>query len=460
MRFGRWVVFTFLVQMVVIALEKGAGFILCGLLADRPDVKGAADMVSQLPFLATAVANLGLATALVYFVRRRRFPPEVVAGTSQWVAIVWGGIVAVALAVLARTIGPRVVPEWNFDLIYVLPVCACVPLLLTASYANSLQLALDRVRDFNLVHLAQSATFLPLFFLLYFLLQEDAVVAMAFGRFGTALVIAVLAVVMLRRTIQPEPGVNWTFVQDGVAYGWKANLNSILTIFSHRLDMYLVGILFVVAGLDGEAAEKVRFDEVAFYSLAMSLAQLVWHFPEATRDLFFSRVAGQSPDEARRFTPIACRLCLAAAVAGGIVVALIYDPLMTLVQGAKWDELWRGTVGACLWILLPGALTFTVAKVLQNDLAARGHLNLTLSANAVGFCVMLVLDWLWIPAYGARGAAWASTTSYLVGVAWTLVVYRLSGGARIVDCLVPRLSDWRYVRDVWDAVRERLRRRR
>jgi O-antigen/teichoic acid export membrane protein len=460
MRFGRWVVFTFLVQMVVVVLEKGAGIILCGLLRDRPDVKGAADMISNLPFLTTAVANLGLATALVYFVRRRRFPPAVVAGTTRRVALVWGGVVAVALVVLARTVGPLVKPQWNFDLIYVLPVCACVPLLLTASYANSLQLALDRVRDFNLVHLAQSATFLPLFFLLFFVLQGDAVVAMAFGRFGTALVVAALAVVMLRRVVRPEPRVDWTFVRDGVAYGWKANLNSILTIFSHRLDLYLVGILFVVTGLPADVAESVRFDQVGFYSLAVSLSQMVWHFPEATRDLFFSRVAGQTAEEARRFTPVVCRLCLAAAFAGGVLVAAVYDPLMTLVQGSAWDDLWRATVGACLWILLPGALTFTAAKVLQNDLAARGHLGLTLSANAVGFAVMLVLDWLWIPRHGARGAAWASTVGYGVGVVYTLAVYRLSGGARIADCLIPRPSDWHHVRDVWDAVRERLGRRR
>ena len=72
---------------------------------------------------------------------------------------------------------------------------------------------------------------------------------------------------------------------------------------------------------------------------------------------------------------------------------------------------------------------------------------------------MCVLDWLWVPIDGAVGAAWASSIAYIVSSVYTLLAYRLSGGATVFSCLVPRPSDWEYVRAVLAALGEKLRRR-
>jgi hypothetical protein len=109
-----------------------------------------------------------------------------------------------------------------------------------------------------------------------------------------------------------------------------------------------------------------------------------------------------------------------------------------------------------LW-LIPGTVAFTVAKILQNDLAARGHLDHCLVACLIVLVTMLVLDWLWIPADGALGAARASSVAYVAASAYSLVAYRASGGAAIRECLIVRPSDWRYVTGVFAAVWEKIR---
>ena len=63
---------------------------------------------------------------------------------------------------------PLLQPHWDFRLAYVIPICLCVPFLLTSSYFNSLQLAIEKVKDYYKVHLISSAVFLPLF-LIFFL---------------------------------------------------------------------------------------------------------------------------------------------------------------------------------------------------------------------------------------------------------------------------------------------------
>ena len=94
MNFRRWVVFTFLVHALVLLVDKGGGLVLYLLCAAERDQHGKSSIAASLPFILGAVANLGLATSLVYFVRKRRYTPQVAFETAMGVALVWGGLVA------------------------------------------------------------------------------------------------------------------------------------------------------------------------------------------------------------------------------------------------------------------------------------------------------------------------------------------------------------------------------
>ena len=75
------------------------------------------------------------------------------------------------------------------------------------------------------------------------------------------------------------------------------------------------------------------------------------------------------------------------------------------------------------------------------------------------FVTMIVLDILWMPAEGALGAAKASSVAYVFGAVVTLWVYPRCGGAPALDCLIPRWSDFAYVREIGAAVWSKVRRR-
>ena len=458
MRFRRWVVFTFIVHVLVVLLDKGAGLILFKLLEDQPEVKGAVDMLTALPFIMMSIANLGLATSSVFYLRRREVGTQTVATTNGTVALLWGSTVA-GLAILAsQTVLPRLAPDWDFDPGYVVPIALCVPLLLTSSYFNCIQLATDRIRDYNFIHLLGSLTFLPLFFLFYWLTGQQATYAMALGRFVSAAAVAIATVWLLRRVVRWRIGIDWQFLKRGLRYGWKANLTSVFTYLNHRVDLYLVGFLFLAVGAASHGERRdIVLAQVGFYSFAVSFAELVWHFPEATRDLFFSKVAGSTHEEARRFTPVMCRLCLFAALLGSVLIYFAVDPAMSVLSPDRWGPVWAPNVLACLAVLIPGTAFYTVAKILQNDLAARGHLNHCLIACLLVFGTMVGLDFLWIPNHGALGAAWASSIAYGVSSVYSLFAYRLTGGGAILDCLAPRRGDFEYLRELWRAVREKLR---
>ena len=475
MNFRRWVVFTFLVHALVVLVDKGGGLILYLLTADQPQEHGKSGIAASVPFILGAIANLGLATALVYFVRRGKYAAQVAFETSMGVALVWGSLVGGGALFFMLVVLPAIDPRWQLDWWGVLPICAVVPLLLIASYANSTQLASERIKDYGLVHVVTSVSFLPAFFAVFFLLggqvsDGDVPLAVAWGRLGSTFVVALLTLWLVRKVVTLRVRTDRQYLGEALRYGWKANLTSTLTYLNHRLDLIVLGAVYYVTlhdrGVDTEPAEDLAGTQVAFYSMAVTWAELVWHFPEAMRDLFFSKVAGSSHEQARVLTPVLARLGLLISLLGAVAIVLLIDPAMGLIthvakgDDAVWYDDWSGPVRSCLWWLVPGTVGFTVSKVLQADLAARNRLQTCVNAQVVVLVSMLLLDLWLIPLYGALGAAAASTAAYVLGTIWTLVAYSAETGTGVGECLFVRRSDFRYIRDITAAVIGKLRRKK
>jgi O-antigen/teichoic acid export membrane protein len=475
MNFRRWVVFTFLIHALVVVVDKGGGIILYLLTASDKGEHGKSGIAASLPFILGAIANLGLATALVYFVRRKQVEAQVAFQTSMWVAIVWGTFVAVAACAMTVWVLPWLDPAWQMEWWGVVPICAVVPFLLIASYANSTQLATDRVKDYGIVHLATSVSFLPAFFLLFYWLggsvkNGDVPVAVAWGRLVSTILVAALTLFLVRKVVTLRAKVDRQYLGAAIRYGWKANLTSTLTYLNHRIDLVVLMAIMVSvyreAGNDIEVAKDLAGIEVAYYSMAVTWAELVWHFPEAMRDLFFSKVASSSHEQARLLTPVLARLGLLISLIGAVAIVLVIDPAMGLITWAAkgdssiWFDGWSERVGMALWLLVPGTAGFTVSKVLQADLAARNHLQTCINAQVAVLVVMLGFDIWLIPEHGALGAAVASTVAYTVGTIWTVWAYGAQTGVRMWECLFVQPKDFGYIRDILGAVINKLRRKR
>jgi O-antigen/teichoic acid export membrane protein len=455
MSFKRSVFFTFLVQLAIVGMDRLSGFIVLKLVEQRvrsehagwtadaiahevAAIKGVLDQLSILPYVLMALANLGFATSTVYLLRKGRFTVREAGETTSFLAIVWGSFLAAGAFGFTYWVGTPEHPAPRISLL--LPVVILVPILLTTSYFNSIQLATGRIRDFNLVHLCSSLPFLPLFLLLFLGLRLGPIESGVYSRVLMLLCACFLALRLVRDLVVWRPRLHRAFLREGLLYGWRANINSTLTYLNHRLDIFLISFWFLAAD------SELRKAEVAFYSLAVTFAELIWHLPEATRDLFFSRVAGQSEEEARRFTPIVCRNMLLICALGALGVCLFVDPVMKLVFPQLWPDSWAPIVMPCLHWLLPGTLAFTVSKVLQTDLVARGRINLTVVASTLVLVVTTVLDYLLIPTLGARGAAIGSTVAYLAGTLFTLVAYIRTAPVRWFTCLIPHWEDFEHYR--------------
>ncbi|MCK5944193.1 MAG: polysaccharide biosynthesis C-terminal domain-containing protein, partial [Planctomycetes bacterium] len=240
-------------------------------------------------------------------------------------------------------------------------------------------------------------------------------------------------------------------------------------VYARGGDLVVLAVVFAatmeVRGFDFEQAKEIAAVEVAYYSMAVTWAELVWHFPEAMRDLFFSKVAGSSHEQARKLTPVLARLGLLISLLGAVAIVLVVDPVMGTItwvakgDAAVWFDDWSTPVGQALWLLVPGTVGFTVSKVLQADLAARNQLQTCVNAQVCVLVSMLALDVWLIPSHGAMGAAVASTGAYVIGTVWTVIAYGRQTDTPVWRCLFVHGSDFGYIRDIFAAVLSKLRRK-
>jgi O-antigen/teichoic acid export membrane protein len=471
MKFRRWVVFTFLIHVLVVIIDKGGGLVLYLLTKNVPQEHGRAGILASLPFILMALANLGLATSLVYLVRRGRYTPQQAFETTTLVALVWGGLIGLLSALVALHVLPLLRSDWLFDPMVVWPICIAVPLLLVSSYGNSIQLATEQVKRYGAMHLMNSLVFLPAFFLCFWWFGGDASggdvpLGVAWGRLITAGLVALVTLWLVRKVVRLRLRLHREFLRDSLQFGWRANIISTLTYLNHRIDLLVLAAVFVApAQLTGQAAKDAIAQQVAFYSMAVTWAELVWHFPEAMRDLFFSKVAGSSHAQARELTPVLTRLSLLVSLLAGAVLLLLINPVMGAItwlvtaEGNPWFEVWSAPVGGALLLLVPGTVAFTVSKVLQADLAARNRMQPCVNAQAMVLAIMLALDVVLIPDMGAAGAAIASTAAYVAATVYTLRAYTRDARVTVWACLVMHRSDLGYLREILASIWNKLRRR-
>jgi len=61
----------------------------------------------------------------------------------------------------------------------------------------------------------------------------------------------------------------------------------------------------------------------------------------------------------------------------------------------------------------------------------------------------MALNLLWIPAYGALGATWATDLTYGTSLAVSLVVFTRIGGRDARRALIPEADDLIWLKSLW-----------
>ncbi|MBN2186932.1 MAG: flippase [Dehalococcoidia bacterium] len=430
MKFIRDTAITFSAHIIAVILGIAAVIVIARVLG--PEGKGAYSLIILVPALLALLGNLGIGIANVYFGGSRKHNWTELASNSLISALGLGVLLIVGFLAYFFIFQPSFLQETETR--YVVVATLVVPPILLTTYLSLVLLGQGRIKEYNLVSLAQASVRLVLILFLLFALKGGvfgAILAWAIA----ALMAAILSVLLVCRTTN----IRWSFhlllFKDSVKFGVKGYLGSIIQFLNYRLDMFLVALFM-----------DVTF--VGYYSISVVMAEALWYFPGAVGTVIFARTPGLGAEEANRSTPRICRNTLFITILVALVLFGLGKYILTLFFGSAFLPALRP-----LWILLPGVIALSIPKVLANEITGRGKPVVGTIAAGVSLAVNIPLNLVLIPRMGISGAALASTISYSVTALVVLVTFLRISGNSLVDTILLRREDLKLYADAFSTAR-------
>jgi O-antigen/teichoic acid export membrane protein len=386
-----------------------------------PDGRGLLATLSVITGLALQFGNPGLHSGNVYVVARRPERTSDVLGNTLLVSIA-AGVLAAILACAAAALRPLWFPGIPYALIAL--TAAVLPFqFMTFLFQNTL-LGMQRTAAFNLFEVGNKIlTFGALFVWLVFLRG---------GAPGAAVLFAALAVLCGTASALYCARVvpfGWRFdralFSEMIRYGGRAYLACLLAFLVIRSDMLLVNYFLGTR-------------EAGVYSIAVQIADTILLLPVTIGMILMPRIAGTADGREDETTARVLRhaavllggLCLAAAIAVGPVVRLLYGPAFA------------GAILATR-LLLPGILALGLNGVLMNHFGGRGMPPVTAWSPLLGLLVNVGLNLVMVPRYGIAGASLTSTLAYGLMFAVSLTAFRRGGRVGFRESLLVGGDDLR-----------------
>jgi O-antigen/teichoic acid export membrane protein len=377
----------------------GAAMILqfpIGVLTARylgPEGKGALHIVVVSLMVSTALGNLGLGQASIYFVgRNRKCLPAVVANLLLVTVIISIAFIGIGWLALEYNQPPvyRRLPMWLW-----VAVAALVPIGLLQSLLMQVLSAVLRIIEINVVQVATVAVQLLLF--AFFVIAMNKGLTGAFLAYALACFqAAVILIALVRREGAYPQRSNLPLLRASLSYGLKAYLTALMRLLNLRLDALLVASL----ASGGLAAAGI-------YSVATSLAEIILFIPTSIRLGLFPVVAASSNAESSRLTSTACRQTMLISVMVASIAAAFGPLIIRWLYGTQFVA-----AALPLMILLPGVVLLAQVILFQAYFDGSGNPGISGLSTVLSVILTVILDVALIPPYGSIGAAVASTCAY------------------------------------------------
>lgn len=221
--------------------------------------------------------------------------------------------------------------------------------------------------------------------------------------------------------------LDWTSMKSFFTYGIKSYLQILTGHLIYQIDLYLIAYL-------------LSAKQVAFYSIAVGVATLLWYLPNTIGVVLFPTLSSiHNDEEIHMFSAEVCRHTLFITCIGAVGLGLAGKYLILFFFGAEYIE----SVNAMLFIL-PGIVAMSIYKVLTRNFSSRNRQQVSIIAAAISLVVNIGLNFILIPKYGIEGAAIASTISYIIAGAILVLVVKMESGISLREMLFIDKSDIKF----------------
>jgi len=416
------VVLTFGTRVLMLAGVFGSGVVIARWLG--PDGFGVYAVVNVIVALALQIGSAGLPSANTYFIARDRNQVGTVWANAIAFALVIGSLLTAAVLALAWW-RPSMFGGVSTRLLAIAAVS--IPFQLLFILNLNILLALDRIRQLNLFDGLLPALVLVNAVIALILLQRQLASLIALNTIVGS-VLSLVLMIYLRKIIAHQKDSramrpNAQLLKTMLAYGIKFYVSIMAGTIILRAD------LLIVNRFRGAA-------EAGVYGIASQFSFLLLMLPAVIATLLFPRVAATQDDRGEFAVLVTRHTTLVMLVTCLGAIALAY--LLPFIYGANF-----GDATIQLLILLPGIFFMGLESVLVQHFTGTG-----LPAAIPWFWVITVafnlgLNLLFVPRFGARGAAVNSTLSYALIFLLVAVYFRMKTGRGAAETFILRVHELR-----------------
>ena len=377
-----------------------------------------------LPSMLATFLNLGIAPANVYFLGAGKVDTITVFRTINRLAL-YISIVGLCTGVsIILFFGDKWFP--NVPHLFLWIALSIFPFALYQSFLSSIFQGLQRFRVFNLILLTQPIVILFLVIILVLFKIMSPQYVLVIHLIGSVVMVGIGLLKIREEIIQCNPSdKHQGYIKQAVTYGYKAHLSNILAFVNYKADIFLVNMLINPAA-------------AGIYVVAVRLAERLWLLSQSVSTVILPRLSELSlvKENRKLLTPIICRTVVAVTLASAILLACLAYPLIALFFGAEYFQAIKA-----LLFLLPGIVAGSGARILANDIAARGRPELNMYFSIIVVIINITGNILLIPIYGLVGAAVATSSAYLLNFLLRLVVYKRISGNGLMNSILLTTDD-------------------
>ncbi|PDW02030.1 oligosaccharide flippase family protein [Candidatus Viridilinea mediisalina] len=403
---------------------------LCGILASiliarglGPEKKGALTTILTIPVLVQYLADMGIRQSVAYFMGHKIHSDQIIISTVLLLSVIFS-FIGVLIALIAYGVSGIIFSYGWFSVSIAIII---LPISLFSSYFIGILLAKQEIRLLAFVQGFERAGYFLLTLGLFFvgmMSVESMLLVSVFSPF--VLMMFGFLIVSRYGELSPKyiPGVPIEFLKIG-------SINA-LAIFVIVL-MYRIDIIML------ERMKGAYF--VGVYSIGVGVAEFLWLVPRALTMVLFARssIAKDYFSFAKK-TVMLLKFTLWCSLLFMSILFFLTPYLIPLVYGIEYND-----SVAVLQAIIPGIWFSLVFKILHADMAGRGKPGTGMNIFISCLLLNVVLNFLWIPIYGAIGSAWASSVSYAVLAVLFAIKYARINDISFVEMFVFSVNDLKSV---------------
>ncbi len=412
--FRRDIIISYASQIVVVLSN-----FLCSILAARMlGAKGQGDLALYSSFtgFVTLLIGMGLPSALVYFIASKKIEkgkviPLLISATILCLVLFVLFFLTAKELDFMRIFLPNFILEnnlWSYVLIVHLL------LLMMGQYFNSLLQAEGQFTRSGIISILGSVLLLTLYWLKYNgqvasgILPIYWIVGSLFLVSGIQYFVQMVLIFRTDRNYFTFQHFAFIEIQSLLVFALIAYTANLVQFLNYKMDIWFINYF------------HNNKEMIGVYALSATLAQIVWHLPNALHNVLYTYVSSNGDWESKlRRASKSSQWLLLYGIGAGVLGFLLSKWLVPMWFG---EEFAQGP--QLIGILLFGIIPFCYGIGISAFFAGIHKVYINMYASLIGLIFCVILDIWWIPNYGIVGAAYASVISYLVSTVFLFIQFK------------------------------------